>query len=307
MSKQPRSISGKTAIVTGATGGVGKATAKALVAQGMKVAIADLDQTALDAAAVEIGGDALAIALDVTDAAAYTRYIDEVERRLGPLDVLVNVAGIMPIGHFDQEPDKITARILDVNLSAVIHSTKDAGRRMRARGSGHIVNVASGAGWIAGGGGATYCASKFGVVGYSEAVALELRGTGVEISVVAPAVIKTEMSAGLKEVKGVRAVAPEEVAAAIVEGLKQPRFAIFVPRAIGVMALSFSAIPYRVRHFLARASNTDKLLLDFDASARAAYEGRVASAAEKPAGAAEPTHASNGAAEHEQEPETAAT
>src|ERR1700720_4624968 len=114
MSKQPRSISGKTAIVTGATGGVGKATAKALVAQGMKVAIADLDQTALDAAAAEIGGDVVAIALDVTDAAAYTRYIDEVERRLGPLDVLVNVAGIMPIGHFDKEPDKITERILDV-------------------------------------------------------------------------------------------------------------------------------------------------------------------------------------------------
>jgi short-subunit dehydrogenase len=279
MSKQPRSITGKTAIVTGATGGVGKATAKALAREGLKVAIADLDQTALDAVAAEIGGGVFAKSLDVTDLAAYTAYIDEVERQLGSLDVLVNVAGIMPIGHFDAERDEITSRIIEVNLHAVIHSTKEAGRRMRSRGSGHIVNVASGAGWISGGGGATYCASKFGVVGYSEAVALELRGSGVDISVVAPAVIKTEMSAGLKEVKGVRAVAPEEVADAIVAGLKQPRFAIFVPKAIGVMALSFSAIPYRVRHFLARASNTDKLLLDFDPAARSAYESRVAESA----------------------------
>jgi short-subunit dehydrogenase len=279
MSKQPRSISGKTAIVTGATGGVGKATARALAREGLKVAIADLNQGPLDAVAAEIGAGVVAKALDVTDLDAYTAYIDEVERRLGPLDILVNVAGIMPIGHFESERDEITSRILDVNLRAVIHSTKEAGRRMRSRGSGHIVNVASGAGWIAGGGGATYCASKFGVVGYSESVALELRGSGVEISVVAPAVIKTEMSAGLKEVRGVRAVAPEEVADAIVAGLERPTFAIFVPKAIGVMSLSFAAIPYRLRHWLARTAKTDKLLLDFDPAARSAYESRVAAAA----------------------------
>jgi short-subunit dehydrogenase len=282
MSKQPRTLTGKTAIVTGATGGVGNATAKALAREGVKVALADLDQAAVEAAAKEVGIGAIGMALDVSDPDAYSRFIDEVERRLGPLDILCNVAGIMPVGPFEDEPERITARIIDVNLNAVIHSTKDAARRMKARGSGHIVNVASGAGWIAGGGGATYCASKFGVVGYSESVALELRGTGVEISVVAPAVIKTEMSVGLKEVKGVRAVAPEEVAAAIVEGLKRPKFAIFVPKAIGVMAMSFSALPYRFRHFLARASNTDKLLLDVDQGARAGYEGRIAQLATEP-------------------------
>jgi short-subunit dehydrogenase len=282
MSKQPRVLNGKTAIVTGATGGVGKATAKALAREGVKVAMADLDQQAVEDAAREVGSGAIGMALDVTDLDAYTRFIDEVESRLGPLDILCNVAGIMPIGRFEEERDTISARIIDVNLTAVVHSTKDAARRMLARGSGHIVNVASGAGWIAGGGGATYCASKFGVVGYSESVALELRGTGVEISVVAPAVIKTEMSVGLKEVKGVRASEPEEVAAAIVDGLKRPKFAIFVPKAIGIMAMSFSAMPYRIRHFLARSANTDKLLLDFDATARAGYEDRVAQTATKP-------------------------
>jgi hypothetical protein len=87
------------------------------------------------------------------------------------------------------------------------------------------------------------------------------------------------MSAGLKEVKGIRAVAPEEVAEAIVQGLKHPRFAIFVPKAIGVMAMMTSALPYRVRHSIARATNTDKLLLDVDKDARAAYEGDIATLA----------------------------
>jgi short-subunit dehydrogenase len=276
MAKQSRSLTSKVAVVTGAAGGVGKATAIALAREGARVALADLSQDAVEAAAREAGTDAIGMAVDVTDRPGFTAFLDEVERRLGPIDVVVNNAAIMPIGHFEQETDATTARQIDVNLHAVIHSTKQAAKRMLPRRTGHIVNVASGAGWIAGGGGATYCGTKFGVVGFSESVSLELRGTGVEISVVAPAVIKTEMSKGLKEIRGIRAVTPEEVAAGIVGVLKRPRFAVFVPSTIGAMALLFSAIPYRVRHFLARAAKSDKLLLDFDPGARADYESRVA-------------------------------
>lgn len=275
MAKQPRSLSGKTAIVTGATGGVGNALAKALARKGVRVALCDLDQAKVEAAVAEIGGTAIGRGIDVTDAAAWRAFVDDVERELGPLDILANVAAIMPIGPFEHEKDTTTARILDVNLHAVIHAAKDATRRMKPRGSGHIVNVASGAGWIAGGGGATYCASKFGLVGYSESAALELRGTGVDISVVAPAVIKTELSVGLKEVRGVRAVSPEEVADVIVDVLERPRFVAFVPKSIGVMAMAFASIPYGIRHGLARLAKTDKLLLQADMSARAAYEKRV--------------------------------
>lgn len=277
---QNRSLAGRTAIVTGAAGGVGKALSEALVREGVQVAMADLDQSALDAAAKDVGGTTLPLALDVSDLDAYTRYIDEVESRLGPVDILANVAGIMPVGPIEDEKDSTTARIIEVNLNAVIHSTKEAVRRMKPRASGHIINVASGAGWLAGGGGATYCGTKFGVVGFSESVALELRGSGVEITVVAPAVIKTELATGLKEVRGVRAVEPSEVADGIVKALKQPRFVVFVPKSIGFMAMSFSAIPHRVRHALARMAKTDKLLLDVDKEARAGYEKRVL---EKPA------------------------
>lgn len=275
MAKPPRSLSGKVAVVTGAAGGVGRATAHALVREGARIAILDLDADQVAAVVADLGPGATGSSVDLSDISAYERFLDDVERDLGPIDILANVAGIMPVGPFEAETDSTTARQIAVNLAAVIHSTKHVGRRMKHRGTGHIVNVASGAGFIAGGGGATYCATKFGVVGFSEAVSLELRGTGVEVSVVAPAVIKTEMSTGLKELRGIRAVTPEEVAGAIVDGLKNPRFAIFVPKGLGPMALAFSAIPHRPRHALARLMKSDKLLLDVDVDARRLYESRV--------------------------------
>jgi short-subunit dehydrogenase len=276
MAKRTRVLAGKTAIVTGASGGVGSALSKHLARLGVKVGMADLDQEKLDAVASEAGGETLAMAVDLSDLDAYTSFIDEVENQLGPIDFLCNVAAIMPISAFDTENPAVTAKILEVNLHAVVHSTQEAARRMKPRGDGHIVNVVSGAGWLAGGGVATYCASKFGVLGYTESVRMETRGTGVEVSVVAPAIIKTEMSTGLKDVRGVRAVEPSEVADAIVNLLQNPgKFAVFVPGSIGAMCLTFSAFPYRIRHFLTRISRTDLLLLQADMSKRSEYESRV--------------------------------
>lgn len=280
MAKQPRLISGKVAVVTGGTGGVGNALARALVREGARVAICDLDGELVERAALELNAlgspdQAIGSAVDLSDRQAYSQFLQQVEKQLGPIDILVNNAGIMPVGRFEDETEATAARQVDVNFHAVLHGTKEAIRRMKPRGSGHIVNVASGAGWIPGAGGATYSATKFGVVGLTQALALELHGTGVDVSVCAPAVIKTQLSAGLGEVKGIRAVTPEEVAAAIVEGLKRPRFAIFVPKAIGVMALAYSALPFKARGLLARVSGSDKLLLNADPAARAAYEAKV--------------------------------
>jgi NAD(P)-dependent dehydrogenase (short-subunit alcohol dehydrogenase family) len=274
MGRTPPSLAGKTAVVTGGTRGVGKALVRALVERGAKVALCARDAAEVEATVEELGAT-LGRALDVIDHAAVSNFMDDVEDQVGPIEILVNVAGIMPIGPFDDEPEATTERILDVNLGAVIFSTKDAARRMKARGSGHIVNVASGASWIAGGGGATYCASKFGLLGYCQCVALELNGTGVEISIVAPGVIETEMTAGVKEIRGIRNVTPEEVAATIVDVLDRPRFVAFIPRAIGPMAFALSAVPFGLRHWLARISNTDTLMLEADMAARAGYEARA--------------------------------
>ncbi len=275
MAKQ-QSLQGRVALVTGAARGVGRATAAALAAEGVKVALVDLDGDAVAAAAKEISPTAIGLPLDVTDHAAFAATLDQVEKELGPLDILVNNAGIMPIGPFEEEGDATAARVLDINLHAMLWSTKDMIKRLKRRGAGgHIVNVSSGAGWIAAGGGATYAASKHGVVGFSHAVAQELSGSDIHISVVAPAVVKTDIGAGLADVKGLKKVTPEQVGSAIVKGIKRRKFVIWVPKVMGVMSLMMCGLPYRVRNFLGRLSNTDRLLLTADYEARAAYHDSI--------------------------------
>ena len=171
MAKEPRSLTGKVVAITGGGRGIGRAIAQALAREGARVAVCDLDRELAEQTAAELGEPALGLALDVTDHAGFMAFLDEVEQRLGPLDVLVNNAGIMPVTPLVEESADSIARQLDINLRAVIHGTQEAMRRMVPRRTGHIVNLSS----IAGRSGfphlATYCATKHGVVGLSEAVA----------------------------------------------------------------------------------------------------------------------------------------
>jgi NAD(P)-dependent dehydrogenase (short-subunit alcohol dehydrogenase family) len=279
MAKQPRPLAGKVVAITGAGRGIGRATAAALAAKGARIAVADLDGAAAEQAAAALGGDHLGLAVDVTDAAALTRFLDEAERRLGPLDVLVNNAGIMPVTPLAEEDDASVTRQLELNLHAVIRGTQEAMRRMVPRGTGHIVNVASLAGRSGFPNLATYCATKHGVVGLSEAVRGELGGTGVEISVVMPGIVRTELSAGLKDARGVKTLAPEDVAAEIVSALEVPRFDVFVPRSTGPLIAVTGALPRRLREGIARALGADDTAGKADRSVRAAYEARAARSA----------------------------
>ena len=279
MSKTPRSLSGKVAVVTGGARGIGQALARALAREGVVVAIGDLDAGAAEAAATELRNGSIGLALDVTDRPGYTTFLDEVERRLGPVDVLVNNAGIMAVGPFDEEDEATVVRQLEINLHAVIHGTKEAVRRMKPRGTGHIVNVASSAGKTGFPNLATYCATKHGVVGMSEAVRGELRGTGVEISVVMPGIVNTELATGLVETRGFKISTPEDVAELVVEALEFPRFDVFVPKSIGPTWAALQIVPRRAREAVARALKIDRALLDADRDARAAYEARAAASA----------------------------
>ncbi len=287
MAKQPRSLYGRVAVVTGGGRGIGKAMALALASEGCRVAIGDVDSAAAEAAAADLGGETIGLALDVTDRPGFTAFLDEVERRLGPIDVLVNNAGIMPVGPLEEEDDATAIRVLEINLHAVIHGTKEAVRRMRPRGTGHIVNVASSAGKSGFPNLATYCASKHGVVGLSEAVRQELRGTGVEVSVVMPSLVRTELATGLADSR-VPIIGPEVVAAEVVAALKAPRFDVFVPRSNALLVQLTSPLPRRWREALGRWLKADKSLLNADRSARVEYEARAAASAP--------------AAEHEREP-----
>jgi short-subunit dehydrogenase len=185
----------------------------------------------------------------------------------------------MPLTPLEEEDDASVTRQLEINLHAVIHGTREAMRRMRPRDSGHIVNIASMAGKTGYANMATYCATKHGVVGLSEAARLELRGTGIEVSLVMPGVVRTELATGLRTPRGVKVVTPEAVAEAVVGALKVPRFDVFIPRTGGVIIQLGGALPRRVRDAIVRAMHADEVATDVDRAARAAYEARAAHSA----------------------------
>ncbi|MGA6168064.1 SDR family oxidoreductase [Amycolatopsis magusensis] len=277
MAKRARSLHGKIVVITGGAQGIGAKTAELLTGLGARVAIGDLDQVRAEKTAGEL--DALALPLDVTDTKNFSEFLDEVEQRLGPIDVLINNAGIMPLAALEDEDDASTRRQLEINLHAVIHGTREAVKRMRPRGTGHIVNVASMAGKAGFPGAATYCATKHGVVGLSEAVHLELRGTGVEVSCVMPAIVRTELASGLPEARMIKSVSPEEVAAAIAGALARPRFDVFVPKSLDVVGRFTRLLPRRAGEWISRSLGADKVLATAHAGARSEYESRAANSA----------------------------
>jgi short-subunit dehydrogenase len=280
MAKQPRSLNGKVVFITGAARGIGRATATALAAEGARVVIADLDAELADKTAAEIGAGVRALGLDVTDHAAFTAAIDEAEREVGPLEVLINNAGVMPIGRFEDDSYESAYRQFAINVFAVMHGTREAIKRMKPRGHGHIVNVASMAGVVPTPGAATYSASKHAVVGFCESLWWELRGSGVDLSYVLPALVNTELAAGVKRTRAANVIEPETVAAEIVGALKVPRLDVFAPRSMGRITKASGLIPRRLGDRLMTASGSDHLILDSLGSAgRTAYEERVAGSA----------------------------
>jgi NAD(P)-dependent dehydrogenase (short-subunit alcohol dehydrogenase family) len=290
MAKERRSLSGKVVAITGGARGIGKATAKALVNQGCRVAIGDLELELAEKTATELGGGTVALQLDVTDRSSFEHFLDEAERQLGPIDAVVNNAGIMPVTPFEDESEGSVHRQIDINLHGVITGTQLAIKRLRPRGSGYIVNIASQAGKGGVPGIATYSATKHAVVGLSEAVRTELRGTGIEVLCVMPTVVNTELTSGVGQ-KWVKPVEASDVANEIVDAMEVPRFDVFVPRANGVLYKVLAPLPRSWREALGRAMKVDKLMIEVDHGARRAYEERAAAskgageeqAAEEPA------------------------
>ncbi len=277
MAKQPRILAGETAAITGAARGIGRATAQALLRQGVRVAIGDVDVDAARKAATELGPSAIALPLDVTDRASFSAFLEAAEQQLGPLDVLVNNAGIMQIGRFIDEDDLTARRQVDINLHGVILGMKLALERMIPRDRGHIVNISSQAGKFGAPGGATYSATKHAVVGLSEAVRGELRlmGAHIDVSYVMPYVVNTELGSGLGEARGLSNLEPADVADAIVEALQSGLVEVWVPKSAKRTNILGTVLPRRLSEGLARAMKADRVLADADSGTRRAYELRA--------------------------------
>jgi short-subunit dehydrogenase len=278
MASQPRILVGQVAAITGAARGIGRETARAFLREGMKVAIGDLDAELARQTAEELGSGAFAFGLDVTRRDSIEQFVDTVENDLGPIDVWVNNAGIMPLGRFLDEDDATAQRMIDINLHGVIWGMKVVLPRMVARNRGHVVNVASQAGRYGTPGGATYSATKHAVIGLSESVRGELRheGADVAISYVLPYAVNTELGTGLVEARGFKKLEPEDVAEAIVEALQTGRVDVWVPRSLGRINRVMQVLPRTAREWIARRLGADRITWEADQSARREYEARAA-------------------------------
>ncbi|OBK15322.1 SDR family oxidoreductase [Mycobacterium asiaticum] len=268
-------VPGKVVAITGGARGIGLAIATALHASGAKVAIGDIDE-----AAVQHSGERLGLTvsrgLDVTDRASFTEFLDTVENELGPLDVLINNAGVIAVGSAVDEADAITQRLLDVNIFGVILGTKLAAQRMLPRRSGHVINIASLGGILPTEGIATYCATKHAVLGYTDTVRMENRGRGVHFSAIMPTLTNTEMVAGIGHAKGFRNAEPEEIARAVLGVISKPQPRVIVPRAIGATVSVQRLLPQGVAEALGRVLGTGRVFTsDVKPDQRAAYARRT--------------------------------
>jgi short-subunit dehydrogenase len=213
-------LGGRTALVTGATGGLGQAIARALLRRGASLVLTGRRADVLEALAAETGGRALPC--DLSDRAAVARLVADA----GAVDVLVSNAGLSSSGRFSSFDVEQIDRALEVNLRAPVVLARELGAAMAERGEGHIVFVSSLAGKAASGGGSIYSATKFGLRGFAQGLREDLRPRGVGVSAVFPGFIRDAgmfHDSGAKLPGFVGTKTPEDVAEAVIAAIEHDR------------------------------------------------------------------------------------
>jgi NADP-dependent 3-hydroxy acid dehydrogenase YdfG len=231
MSERP--LEGKVAAITGASSGIGEATARAFVAAGASVSLAARREDRITRLASELegGGRALAIATDVAREEEARAFVERTHAELGGLDILVNNAGLMLLGAVEGADTEEWRRMIDVNLLGLLYCTHAALPLMREAGSGDIVNVSSVAGRIASAGSAVYNLTKWGVGAFSEGLRQEAVHSGIRVTIVEPGAVATELLShnsddvqkiAAKRFEGVTPLEAEDIAAGILYAVTQP-------------------------------------------------------------------------------------
>jgi NADP-dependent 3-hydroxy acid dehydrogenase YdfG len=228
-------LSNQVVAVTGASSGIGEATALACARAGAAVALGARRADRIDALAARItqdGGRAIAVPTDVGDEAQAREFVQRAHAELGRLDVLVNNAGVMLLGPIENAPTEEWRRMIHANLFGVLYCTHAALPLMREQGSGHIVNVSSVAGRIARAGSGVYNLTKWGVGAFSEALRQEGVPIGVRVTIIEPGAVATELPGHnrpeileqlAKGFAGVTPLASEDIAGAILYAIGQPQ------------------------------------------------------------------------------------
>ncbi len=192
-------LTGKTALVTGATGGIGGAIAKALHAQGATLGISGRNEDKLKALAGELGSRVHVLAADLSSGEAVTDIVKRAEETMGQIDILVNNAGLTRDGLSMRMKDEDWQEVLDVNLSAPFKLARAVQRGMMKRRQGRIINISSVVGVTGNPGQCNYVASKAGMIGWSKAMAAEVASRGITVNCIAPGFIATAMTDALTE------------------------------------------------------------------------------------------------------------
>ncbi|NLG48122.1 SDR family oxidoreductase [Gordonia sp. (in: high G+C Gram-positive bacteria)] len=265
-------VAGKVVAITGGARGIGFEVASELLDAGARVAIGDIDVDAVGKAAADLGIEG--IELDVTSRESFENFLDAVAERVGPVDVLINNAGIMPVGPFLDYRESLIRATLDIDLLGVILGSQAAAARMVPRGRGQILNISSVAGRLPTPGLTVYNAAKAGVIEFSEALDSELSQSGVRVSTVMPTFTNTGLIDGLATNAMVTSVDADVIAREVLASIADVRLRVAAPRAMGWVNV-YPVLPQPLKRAILRTTKSGEIFMNPDPESRSGYSKRI--------------------------------